>query len=65
MNSDRLDSRDFHLLTGIKRGPGNYPTPSPSRISRLMERGLIKHKRTHLALTLKGRLVNWLSRPSG
>ena len=35
-----LDRRDLQLLAGIARGPGHYPTPSPERAERLIERGL-------------------------
>jgi hypothetical protein len=60
----RNDSRhrDLQLLAGIIRGPGNYPTPSPDRVERLLQQGLIKKKRRHLAPTWKGRVVVWFWR---
>ena len=58
-NSDELERRDLELLARIARGPGNYPTPSPDRVDRLVTRGLVRKKR-NLALTLHGRLLAWL-----
>jgi hypothetical protein len=56
-----LGERDLRTLKGILRGPGNYPTPSPDKIERLMHQGLIKKKKNRrLAPTLKGRIVAWL-----
>ena len=54
--------RDRQLLTAIKRGPGEYPTPSPERVNRLIQRGLVKKDRGTLRLTLKGWLVSWFYR---
>jgi hypothetical protein len=54
--------RDLEVLAGIMRGPGNYPTPSPERVERLLQQGLIKKKRRRLAPTLKGRLTAWFWR---
>jgi hypothetical protein len=63
--SDEIRGRDLQTLKGILRGPGNYPTPSPDKIQRLMQQGLIKKKNRRLAPTLKGRIVAWLSRHGG
>lgn len=56
------NKNDIMTLRGIVRGPGNYATPSPDRIERLMQQGLIKKKRGSLRATLKGRFVALLSR---
>lgn len=61
-NKEILEERDLQLLARIARGPGNYPTPSPDRIERLIARGVIKKTRRGLALTLSGRITVWLSR---
>jgi hypothetical protein len=53
---DRLDRRDLQLLAGIARGPGHYPTPSPKRAERLIERGLVRRKRSGLTPTAQGRV---------
>jgi len=58
----KKQSYDKILLRGIVRGPGCYPTPSPQRVDRLTEMGLIKRKRGTLRPTLKGRLVAFFSR---
>lgn len=55
-----LDRRDLQTLAGIVRGPGNYATPSPQRIARLVDQGMIKHKRKGLTPTLQGRVFAWL-----
>jgi len=57
---NEIRERDLQALKGILRGPGNYPTPSPDKIERLMHQGLIKKKNRRLAPTLKGRIVAWL-----
>ena len=64
METDReIAERDLRTLAGIQRGPGNYATPSPDRIERLLQRGLIVRKRGgRLRVTLKGRLVVWMNR---
>jgi hypothetical protein len=41
---NEIRERDLQALKGILRGPGNYPTPSPDKIERLMHQGLIKKK---------------------
>jgi hypothetical protein len=51
------NKNDLMTLRGVVRGPGNYATPSPDRIERLMQKGLIKKKRGTLRPTLKGRIV--------
>jgi len=58
----KLDERDKQLLGMIKRGPGQYPTPSPDRVQRLIDKGLVKKERGTLRLTLKGRIVSWFER---
>jgi hypothetical protein len=60
-----IDRRDLQLLAGIIRGPGNYPTPSPERMARLLQQGLVKKKHRTLAPTLKGRVIVWLARFQG
>ena len=50
---------DLRTLAAIVRGPGNYATPSPDRIERLLSKGLVKVQRGTLRPTLKGRLVAW------
>ena len=62
MYSGNQTRNDIITLRGIVRGPGNYATPSPDRVGRLMQKGLIKKKRGNLRATLKGRLVALLSR---
>jgi hypothetical protein len=63
MTDERDDlSRDRQLLAAIGRGPGHYPTPSPERVNRLIEQGLVKKARGNLRLTLKGYLARWFSR---
>jgi hypothetical protein len=57
-----LDKRDLQLLNQVARGPGNYPTPSPDRVERLVLAGVVKRTRRGLALTLKGRTVRRLAR---
>ena len=59
---EKLAERDLQLLARVSRGPGNYPTPSPERVERLIARGVIKKTRRGLALTLNGRVIVWLSR---
>jgi len=52
--------RDLDTLVRILRGPGNYPTPSPERIQRLVNSGLVvKLRGGALRPTLKGRIVGW------
>jgi hypothetical protein len=63
--SNEIHGRDLQTLRGIVRGPGNYATPSPDKIERLMQQGLIKKKNRRLVPTLKGRVVAWLSRHGG
>jgi hypothetical protein len=60
--SGNRNKNDINTLRGIVRGPGNYATPSPDRIDRLMRRGLVKKKRGSLRPTLKGRIVALLAR---
>lgn len=62
MSKNGLDRRDLQLLAGIARGPGNYPTPSPDRVERLVARGVIKKTRRGPALTFNGRVIVWLLR---
>jgi hypothetical protein len=62
MSKSGVDRRDLQLLAGIARGPGNYPTPSPDRVERLVSRGVAKKTRRGPALTLKGRIIVWLAR---
>jgi hypothetical protein len=54
---NEIRGRDLQTLRGIVRGPGNYPTPSPDKIERLMHQGLIKRKNRRLVPTLKRRIV--------
>jgi len=58
----KIDQRDLQLLGMIKRGPGHYPTPSPDRVQRLIDKGLVKKARGTLRLTLKGRITSWFER---
>lgn len=63
MESEKeIAERDLKTLAGIVRGPGNYATPSPDRVERLLRRGLIVKKRGGLRPTLKGRIVSWFNR---
>jgi hypothetical protein len=48
---------DLATLRGIVRGPGFYPTPSPDRVNRLIQKGLVKMKRGALRPTIKGHIV--------
>lgn len=57
-----LSTSELATLRGIVRGPGNYATPSPERIGRLAEKGLIKRARGRLRPTIKGRLVARLAK---
>ena len=57
-----IEQRDLKTLAGIVQGPGAYATPSPDRVNRLMQHGLIKTKGGTLRPTLKGRIVAWLWR---
>lgn len=61
MNGD-AERRDLRTLAGIVRGPGNYATPSPDRVNRLVARGLVKKSAGQLRPTLKGRVRVWLYR---
>ena len=61
-NELEIKDRDLRTLTGIVKGPGNYPTPSPDRIERMIENGLIKQDRGTLRPTLKGRIIARLYR---
>jgi hypothetical protein len=60
--SGNQSRNDIITLRGIVRGPGNYATPSPDRVERLMRNGLVRKKRGNLRATLKGRIVALLSR---
>jgi len=54
---------DLQILIGIVQGRGYYATPSPNRVQRLQEKGLIKNKGAgRLRPTLKGRFVARLRR---
>lgn len=57
-----ISERDIELLAGIVQGPGHYPTPSPERVQRLIDKGLVRKIRGRLRPTLKGRIVAWLKR---
>jgi hypothetical protein len=59
--NDRQGKNDLATLRGIVRGPGNYATPSPERIQRLIKRGWVKRNLGALRPTLKGRLVALIS----
>ncbi len=59
-SEDNRDARDLQVLAAIARGPGNYPTPSPERVERLLAHGLIKKTRRGLTLTVHGRVLAWL-----
>ena len=59
--SGHQSRNDIVTLRGIVRGPGNYATPSPDRVNRLMQKGLVKKKRGNLRPTLKGRILALLS----
>ena len=61
-NQHEIHEHDLHTLRGIVRGPGNYATPSPDKIERLINQGLVKKTSSRLAPTLKGRIVAWLSK---
>lgn len=52
---------DLATLRGIVRGPGNYATPSPDRLNRLMSKGLVKKIKGDLRPTLKGRILALLT----
>jgi hypothetical protein len=52
-----IKDRDLRTLVGVVKGPGFYPTPSPDRIKRMIENGLIKQEKGILRSTLKGRIV--------
>ena len=54
--------RDLQTLAGIVKGTGYYATPSPQRIKRMVDNGLIKRVRGVLRPTLKGRIIARLSR---
>ena len=58
----KIEQRDLKTLAGIVQGPGAYATPSPDKVNRLMQHGLIKRKRGTLRPTLKGRITVWLWR---
>lgn len=61
MESEKeIAERDLKTLMGIIRGPGNYATPSPDRVERLLRKGYVVKKRGALRPTLKGRIVAWL-----
>lgn len=63
MNTDDdIKDRDIETLVGIVRGPGTYATPSPDRIERLLQKGLITRKKGRLRPTIKGRIIAWLYR---
>jgi hypothetical protein len=64
MESEKeVADRDMRTLMGIVRGPGNYATPSPDRIERLVQRGLVVKKRGGaLRATLKGRILAWIKK---
>ena len=49
--------RDLSTLADIVRGPGMYATPSPERVERLVQNGLVKKKNGKLRATFKGRLI--------
>jgi hypothetical protein len=60
---NKIEDRDLRTLAGIVRGPGNYPTPSPARVERLVQKGLATKERGGLLrATLKGRIVTWFYR---
>lgn len=63
--AQNTEDRDIQILAAIKRGPGQYPTPSPERVQRLIEKGLVRKERGSLRPTLKGRLVSLLYRLRG
>jgi hypothetical protein len=66
MSSERdadIRDRDLQTLVGILRGPGNYATPSPDRVDRLVQSGLVVKRRGGLLrATFKGRIVGWFYR---
>lgn len=61
-DEQEIKRRDLQTLFGIVRGPGSYASPSPDRIRRLIDRGLIRKEGGTLQPTLKGRIVAFLNR---
>lgn len=57
-----IKDRDLRTLAGIVKGPGFYSSPSPDRIKRMIENGLIKQEKGTLRPTLKGRIIAFLRR---
>ena len=58
-----IRSSDLHTLVGIVQGQGCYATPSPNRVRRLQEQGLIKKRGGgRLKPTIKGRFVALMRR---
>jgi hypothetical protein len=57
-----IKDRDLQTLAGIIKGPGFYPLPSPDRIKRLTENGLIKKVRGIMCPTIKGRMICFIRR---
>ncbi len=57
-----IKNRDLKTLDGILKGQGYYATPSPDRIRRMVQNGLITQVKGILRPTMKGCVIGFLRR---
>lgn len=57
-----LEVRDLAALKAIQRGRGRSNQPSPERIKRLADLGLVKIGDVDARLSLRGRITVWCAK---